>query len=134
MIDDKQLAEWNALADAATEGPWEALPHHSSTTRCNGIRQGGFPGPESDEYDLEGFVVETDSGEYAPDMATARFIAAARTAVPALVEEVGRLRDALHRYGAHTLMCPAPQSSGRQQAPCTCGFESATGRAAKDPK
>lgn len=75
---EQQLADLDALAAAATPGPWEQIDSraYSSGTGlqvclCN----------------------ETD--------ADAAFIAAARTAVPALVAEVRRLRHELARAMTH---------------------------------
>lgn len=82
-MDVKQLDDWEALAKAATEGPWVARQDKKRPDRCLGIH---IEGKLWDE------VVTTDSGIYGPDMPTAAFIAAARAAVPALVEEVRRLR------------------------------------------
>jgi hypothetical protein len=67
MMTDEQLAEWQRLADAATPGPWR----------------------------YRGIYVGTDAGLVASAELPlhAAFIAASRTAVPALIEEVERLRD-----------------------------------------
>jgi hypothetical protein len=79
-MDEKQLQEWEALANAASPGPWEAArPEHA------------IPGPGCP------MVVngpQAEPGAYDDEMrpADAYFIAAARTAVPALVAEVRRLK------------------------------------------
>ena len=65
MLNDEQLNEWQRLADEATPGPWR-LRDFFALTRVVG-------------------VADMNSSE------NAAFIAAARTAVPALIEEVRRL-------------------------------------------
>lgn len=109
MIDEKQLAEWKALADAATGGPWTVYdyssPREPGENGCHIVghcrkatphgpaespaRHGGTDFP-CGGYDTE--VVTTDGGCYTHNEADLDFIATARTAVPALVEEVRRLR------------------------------------------
>lgn len=79
-----QRDEWAALAEAATPGPWfvENVGNHgdkSASIECARWR---------------GYVNTIGLGE---DFATARFIAAARTAVPALLAENAELRAALDR-------------------------------------
>lgn len=74
MLTDEQLAEWERLAAGATRGPWHAV-------ESQGWR--GIVG----EGNLDTVEITTDP--WPTDLA---FIAAARTAVPALVAEVRRLR------------------------------------------
>jgi hypothetical protein len=82
--------ELRALCAQATAGPWSVL-HHGRRTHANVIRAGGDAG----------LFIDVGSGlkaEYTdPDQckADARFIAAAREAVPALLDENARLRAAL---------------------------------------
>lgn len=90
MIDEKQMTEWKALADAATPEPWT-------------------DDGDAQSWNGESYAqswVETAAGRWsqmepetgaamAQQSADSRFIAAARTAVPALVEEVRRLRAEL---------------------------------------
>lgn len=64
----EDIAKWKAEAEAATEGPWEA------------------DGP---------YMSMSGGGTWYLRKADARHIASARTAVPALCEEVIRLREAL---------------------------------------
>jgi hypothetical protein len=95
VIDDKQLAEWQALADGATEGPWVER-EHKVLSAAESMR---------DEFGTAGSV--------AHDVADsdARLIAVARTAVPALIAEVKRLRgevDRLRATGAGTLLFYPP--------------------------
>lgn len=72
-ITAEQLAEWKALADAATEGPW--MSDRSAKIRC----------PAG--YDVAAVQIGAHERR-----ANKLLIAAARTAVPALVAEVERLR------------------------------------------
>lgn len=74
MISEEQLAEWQSLCDAATEWPWEALRLGEGTPQI--------------KTPLFGFNCWTDW----PDRV---FIAASRTALPALLAEVRRLRAEL---------------------------------------
>lgn len=71
MIDPKKLAEWRALCEKATEGPWDwwRAEWAWEVTTADGKR--------------------TDIG----DFNDAAFIAAAREAVPALLDEVEKLRS-----------------------------------------
>jgi hypothetical protein len=75
MIDDKQLASWRALCDAATSGPWSQLP-----------RRHVWAGRQS--------ICEIDQNNPA-ESTDAAFIVAARTAMPALIDEAERLRRVL---------------------------------------
>ena len=72
MITDEQLKKWRALADAATPRPWEYSPE---TYRLAISRWVDFSCP---------ITVNHNDG---------KFIAAAREAVPALIDEVERLRE-----------------------------------------
>ena len=69
---EQQLADLDALAAAATPGPWEAAHQYAECWSLHG--------PEANGPDM------MPKGD-------AAFIAAARTAVPALVAEVRRLRE-----------------------------------------
>lgn len=92
MITDEQLAEWERLATAATPGPWRWWTSNS------------FRRLSSDADMKDGgvlcAVVQHSDGH--PDVfcseADRAFIAAARTAVPALIEELRRLREAQTLY------------------------------------
>lgn len=79
MVTEEQLAEWERLTEAATEGPWDVMTREQW--------EEGFPFC-ADGTNPYTFPVDID----APDAA---FIAAAREAVPALVAEVRRLRALL---------------------------------------
>ena len=91
---EQELERLQALAEAATPGPWEWRGdnmHAVALTRWTrelaerelGSWQKGEPGPR---------LIETDAGVYGPCPSDRAFIAAARAAVPALVAEVRRLR------------------------------------------
>ena len=87
-----ELARLRALADAATVGPREAFGTHitawagdAGCEGCSGILSPQHA-PECGEREV--------AGADAPDAA---FIAAARTAVPALLDEVERLRAEVDR-------------------------------------
>lgn len=78
-----QLAEWRRLADEATEGPWEAY---------------SLPAVPPGQWQMVGVgQVDNEMGHRIEAMFDddAAFIAAARTAVPVLLDEVERLREAL---------------------------------------
>ena len=80
-ITPDERAEWRALADAATEGPWEA--HEGTVGAMTGPRDcGGCSGLVSPRHEPACFWSEVAGA--AP--ADAAFIAAARTAVPRLLD------------------------------------------------
>lgn len=85
-ITEEQLAEWMALCDAATEGPWEG---HVSRPNMGGGRSipQVFGGPD-DISVLEAW--DSANGDY-----DILFAAAARTAMPALI---AALREARERH------------------------------------
>jgi hypothetical protein len=76
QVTDEQLQEWQRLADEATPGPWE-----NWTIEDDGNRQDEWSAVGPVHADMQGAVKD------------AAFIAAARTAVPALVAEVRMLRS-----------------------------------------
>ena len=89
---ERELGEILARVDAATAGPWEwhgdsmhavAVREFSEQVAHLGVWQVGEPGPR---------LIDTDCGTYGPCPADRAFIAHARADVPALVEEVKRLR------------------------------------------
>lgn len=83
MIDAKQLEEWRAIAGAATVGPWLRVREEVRTKKIVGeelIADCG--GRDLDPHEIH---------------SNAAFIAAARTAVPALLAEVERLQTELER-------------------------------------
>jgi hypothetical protein len=78
---DEELARIEALANAATPGPWEVRAH-------------------DDLFAVKGqsgWVASMDADTSAADASNSEFIAAARDAVPALVAEVKRFRALLVR-------------------------------------
>lgn len=88
MIPPAQLKEWRALADAATPGPWHA-PSLASGVRHLERNVEWYGDQCPDDHNLPGRR-GADGGS-----SDGNFIAAARTAVPALIDEVERLRSAL---------------------------------------
>ncbi len=103
-----------ARVEAATKGPWIAdmeEPYRYTKTlrgggkeecvsaaRCHGIRKADHDWDAGDDE-----IVTTDSGHYGPRGADARFIAASRSDVPALLELVDTLTMALAMaYAAFT--------------------------------
>lgn len=89
-----RIAELRALADAATPGPWDGTDY-SVSGQTDGRSQ--FVAAVSCE-------VYDSNPRYAQDSA---FIASARTAVPELLDEVERLRDALEEISASAGRCDA---------------------------
>jgi hypothetical protein len=87
MIQDKTLQKWRELASAATPGPWyDELAAEPPS-----------PGIETETGSCVAFAQIREGEEF--DHADARFIAAAREAVPQLLDEVERLREALAASG-----------------------------------
>lgn len=110
-----ELARLKALADAATPGPWRVVPP------C--------PHPIDESGDcgcFRGGDVVALPGEPAAD---ADFTAAARTAVPALIAEVARLRAVLRQIAEGDL--PHEQWCDTQS---DCGHAKAAARAALPPE
>ena len=84
MMDDAQLAEIAARADAATPRPWQAWPSGTITAELT---------YDGEKYDEEICIVADGwSIRQGLDAADLPFIAAARTDVPLLLDEVARLR------------------------------------------
>lgn len=79
----ERIAELRRLAEAATKGPWEA----KEPAFMPGVKARVF-GP--------GYAPKHDGKECLP-LADAAFIAAARSAVPELLDEVERLRARCER-------------------------------------
>jgi hypothetical protein len=101
MITDEQIAEWKRLADAATSGPWKHDDSYSDRV-CNGLCGDQF---EYSEGSLTGLIERHGNCSTVSNVEERRdvaFIAAARTAVPALIAEVELLRhevSVLKQYG-----------------------------------
>lgn len=114
MLTDTQLAEWEALANAAAIGPWVPC-HHWSSDHCGCGRHPGYIWDGTKNRVVAQMGCQEDEGGQAypePDentlRASARFIAASRTALPELVAEVRRLRDQQARaLEAEALLCEA---------------------------
>ncbi len=107
----EQLAEWRRLAEAASPAPWRHRDRLSDgTPHCDVLSDHGA--------DDDGWFIVTGEnpassadGGYDMDPADARFIAASRTAVPALLDRVAeleasneRLREALRLIRSARLM------------------------------
>ncbi len=88
----KTLARIRAQADAATEGPWAPWLDQDGTPHMNGLLMVGNAAaviPEGESW-VEGVDVNPIAHTYTPE--DREFIAAARTTVPWLLEQV-ELRD-----------------------------------------
>ena len=86
----EQLANIQARADAATEGPWKIEP----------VESGRFAAVESHVYSARGIHILLSPGDGQAAQATnhdAEFIAAARTDVPALLALVREQQDRIER-------------------------------------
>ena len=103
-VTDAEAAEWAALADAATEGPWVVDQDGSIGAPMAGLVCGedGHPRPDCSECGTRVCHTSVMPGE--PDAA---FIATARTAVPRLLAdrerltgEVAQLREDLSRLAS----------------------------------
>lgn len=81
---DEELVNLEALADAATPGPWVFIKDRS-TDRIESLS------PESDHYVASG----TCYGDLGIENEDAEFICAARHAVPSLIDSVRALRSTL---------------------------------------
>ncbi len=77
MITTEQLAQWRVVCEKATPGPWI---------------EDGCASVESSE----GFMI----ADYVPDSDNVDFIVVARSALPALLDEVERLRALLREWDA----------------------------------
>lgn len=84
-----------ARCEAATPGPWR-VDGSTYDEDCNEhLAPYGLEGPN------ERLIWSSGGGEYAhPDMATAQFIAAARTDIPALLAYIDELERRLKEIGA----------------------------------
>ena len=103
-VSDAEAAQWAALADAATEGPWVVDQDGSIGAPMAGLVCGedGHPRPDCSECGTRVCHTSVMPGE--PDAA---FIATARTAVPRLLAdrerltgEVAQLREDLSRLAS----------------------------------
>ena len=88
-ITDERLAELEAIAEAATEGPW----HRIGLLVYASMHAGWRKGQELLKNRITVQVQPDAECSEAEAEATAQLIAAARDDLPALVAEVRRLRD-----------------------------------------
>jgi hypothetical protein len=112
MSERVDLDELERLSNAATEGPWE----YWLTTK--GKRKGSIcVGPDNSH--IEFVIGENKEGED-----DAEFIAAARTAVPALIAELREARAAIERVRAeHREDWSDWGHDHPEEGPsCTCGY------------
>jgi hypothetical protein len=106
MLSDEDLAAWAALTDAATPGPWFAS---GGPWRTEGLVYAGHADPHygtcvADCMEPQYIELESERIEDSNCLNDAAFIAAARTALPALLAEVARLRA---RWEQRPLELPA---------------------------
>ncbi len=91
-INDDELAEIAARADAATKAPWESFVEgRDHFGGDNFIRTGGLDDGSPDMYVTHYFWVENPTPVPAPP-ADLDFIAHARQDIPRLIAEIERLR------------------------------------------
>ncbi len=101
MITDEQLAEWELLANEATAGPWAP-----SLSVKDGLPRFQILGGDRMPYGY-GFAIvhgTIEDGNIIPESCDLDFIAASRTAVPALIAEVRRLLEENERLDMLTRM------------------------------
>lgn len=97
---NEQLAAWRALADAATEGPLYAVEGGRWEEPLSYTGDGSEPLSHDDggwtvsrRQDRPGWRTDGVRPDYGIGKRDAEFFAAAREAVPALLDEVARLRE-----------------------------------------
>lgn len=96
MITDEQLAEWRALCDKATPGPWR--PERTICGNGERLYRVKYPAHglnEGASFEIAHLV--TTEGGLEQQGHDARLVATARTAMPQLLEEVERLRAEVER-------------------------------------
>ena len=102
MIDDAKRAEWRRLADEATPGPWCSARDGNQYIETSYLPTAQLVGASRIEeirrpwnpHAYVSFGITAEDHETARFLdADADFIAAAREAVPALLDEVARLRN-----------------------------------------
>jgi hypothetical protein len=86
----EQIQEWKRLADAATPGPWRH--RHVEPLAKWGVSVNEVEAPESDACWIAKVLNHEHCIRTKPGDQNAHFIAASRSAVPALCDEVERLR------------------------------------------
>lgn len=92
MSSDSERATWKALAEGATEGPWETGRFFWKVGSTRGMADEWWVSAEA-----AGAVIASAPEEAPPSTPNMAFIAAARQAVPALLADVERLEAALER-------------------------------------
>lgn len=113
---NEERAELARLAEAATPGPWESRPHDDDDYPTYDVYA------EAMWSQIERFVAD----DLAP--ADAAFIAAARTAVPALLDENAALRAVLFDLVDGAAPLYGTQLSGRWECPhCRATLDYSTG-------
>lgn len=95
MISPDKIAEWRKLCEGATPGPW---------TIDGGYVWGFCPLIKNQTTPTE-LIVEQDGHDY-----DKRFIAAARTALPELLDEVERLQKQIDEHDCHASIEEVEQS------------------------
>lgn len=92
MITEDDLERWQALCDAATPGPWKLWngwgPAEDGKYRVCGI------GPDNSGTGIT--ASDWPASDVAGRAEDLEFVAIARTALPALIAEVRRLRNSVH--------------------------------------
>ena len=121
MID---LTALRKACDLATPGPW-FVQADGSVLGIFGPKMAAYNDEPEQEW-REVQIVETDGGHYPPRWNDAAFIAAARSAVPALLDEVtalraehDRLRSLVDRWEA----LGKRHDIGLREAECVCTWE-----------
>jgi hypothetical protein len=137
------LAALRSLVERATPGPWEIDDERS---RYGEKYPNGDPIDDNDIHGIHGpggvAIVKTDCGVYPPDRPDAEFIAASRTAVPALLDmvealkaEAERLREERDVLASEHAECPDRQKAAlallSERAQLQEAFERATKKAAE---
>jgi len=104
MPSKTQIAEWRALADAASPEPWEVA------TVGSGVYEPIEGNTVADTFDSEEPAERIEANE--------AFIAASRTAVPAMADMIDRLADALAMAESQTDVCVWCSAFGDHMPDC----------------
>lgn len=100
QITEQQLAEWERQEKAASPGPWGAVDKENPQLDCYGEYSPGSPAMVVSDNEDWLLISGNEMGAGIPDHideANIAFVADARTAMPLLIAEVRRLRNALQR-------------------------------------
>ena len=98
MTTQAQREEWQRLCDEATDEPWVVAPTHDPRR---------FSGVISETVDPPARVVLRGNYNFPEYVKDEAFAAAARTALPALLVENERLREAVSKVVASGVLCDA---------------------------